>query len=301
MSSSPAPLYDLRELFRHIGAPQGGGLTAAPIERNDFTARVEVVDARCEKLAGPPLPVHAFVDGVQSSLVLTYREHRPVYLAYQAAGAVGSGARLVGLRERLAIIASVADTDWVAARNAGARPVPVQTLTSTRPFDVERDAYQAVGDWRDRLERELVEELVATAPEALVVDGSLRDRPNEPRLHGVVKDVGSSRYLKDESEVMALPAGWRSSTFCIPAGVGGGRIDRYSCYVRLHDASHRAWNFGMVRLEAYDPSTLTALGVRAMSERQSPRSGDGRWDRHLASVSTTEKVLRSRRPTVFDF
>jgi len=38
-----------------------------------------------------------------------------------------------------------------------------------------------------------------------------------------------------------------------------------------------------------------------MAERQSPRSGDGRWDRHLASVATTEKVLRALRPAVFNF
>jgi hypothetical protein len=90
--------------------------------------------------------------------------------------------------------------------------------------------------------------------------------------------------------------------FRIPAGnVGGSVVDRFSCYVRLHDATAHGWNFGLIRLEAFDPDRLMALGALALSERQGPRSGDGRWDRHLASVAITEKVLRSRRPSVFDF
>lgn len=90
--------------------------------------------------------------------------------------------------------------------------------------------------------------------------------------------------------------------FRIPRGAAGGSVvDRFSCYVRLHDATHQGWNFGLIRIEAFDPDRLMALGVLAMVERQGPNSGDGRWDRHLLSVAMTEKVLRSRRPMVFDF
>lgn len=303
MTSQPAPLYDLRTFFRTVGAPVGGGvLGAAPQERNDMSAHIDVIDADRAKLTGEPLPVDGFVDGVQSSLIVTYREHRPIYLTYQAAGAVGPNASLVGLKERLTLIASVADADWVAEVNTAESPLPVQEIAALSPLDVEREAYLTVGDWRDRLERSLVEELVDAGTGPLIVDGSLRDRPYSLALHSVVKDVASTKYLPDERALFGLPVGWRSPVFRIPAGnAGGAVVDRYSCYVRLHDATARGWNFGMIRLETFDPDRLMALGVRAMAERQSPRSGDGRWDRHLASVAITEKVLRSRRPNVFDF
>jgi hypothetical protein len=299
----PAPLYDLRSFFRTVGAPTPGGvLNRAPIERLNLSEQIEVVDAHRAPLTGAPLPVAGFVDGVQASVVVTYREHRPVYLTYQAAGAVGPGAALVGLKERLTLLASVADRDWLEEVNVTAPPLPVQQIAALDPLDIERAAYLSVGDARDRLERTLVEELVDAGTGPLVVDGSLRDRPYHHALHAVVKDVTATQYLPDERALFGLPVGWRSPVFKIPAGrAAGAVVDRFSCYVRLHDATERSWNFGLIRLEAYEPDQLMALGVLALSERQSPRSGDGRWDRHLASVAVTEKVLRARRPNVFDF
>lgn len=295
------PLYDLRSFFRTVGAPSSSGLGVAPIDRMDLSSQIDIIDASRAKLEGLPLPAEGFVDGVQSSLVVTYREHRPVYLVYQAAGAVGRGARLTGLKERLALVASVTDLDWLHEVNTGTPPLPVQEIAALSPVDIEREAYASVGDWRDQLERTLVEELVDAGTGPLVVDGSLRGRPYNLALHAVVKDVASTRYLPDERELYGLPAGWRSPIFRIPRGSAAGSVvDRFSCYVRLHDATNRGWNFGMIRLEAFDPDRLMALGVLAMAERQGPRSGDGRWDRHLASVAVTEKVLRSRRPSVFD-
>lgn len=303
MSTPDAPLYDLRSFFRTVGAPlPGGALTAPPVERTDLSGQMELVDSERAPIDVEPMPVAGFIDGVQSSMVVTYRSHRPVYLTYQAAGAVGARAQLVGLKERLALVCSTADMSWVAEVNLSDRPLPVLELPVTDPMEVERAAYMSVGDWRDRLERSLVEELVDAGVGPLVVDGSLRDRPYHGSLHAVVKDTSATRYLPDESALFGLPCGWRSPIFRIPAGAGGGgMVDRYSCYVRLHDARHRGWGFGLVRLEAYDPERLLPLGALAMAERQGPRSGDGRWDRHLASVSTTEKVLRARRPSVFDF
>jgi hypothetical protein len=119
---------------------------------------------------------------------------------------------------------------------------------------------------------------------------------------GVVKDVSSTRYLPDGRSLFGLPVGWRSPVFRIPAGnVGGSVVDRFSCYVRLRDSTARGWNFGLIRLEAFNPDQLMALGALALSERHGRRSGDGRWDRDMASVAITEKVLRSQRPSVFNF
>jgi len=297
-----SPVYDLRTFFRAVGNPLfGPGLNAEPPERRETTIPVEMLDDPDRvKVTADPMDVAAFVDGVQSSLVVTHREHRPVYLCYQAAGAVGPGALLVGMKERLTIVCSVADRDWVDEVNT-TPAIPVSELPDVVPPEVERAAYAQLGDWRERLERSLVEELVDAGQTPLVVDGSLLARPFSSHLCGVVKDAVHTRYLADESILYGLPAGWRSARFKLPAKTDGCRFDRFSCYLRLHDARQFGWAHGLIRLESYDPAHLDALAARAMAERQSSRSGDGRWDRHLASVATTEKVLRSRRPTVFNF
>lgn len=300
MSLSPAPLYDLRALFRAVGNPHlGQGLAGEPSERAESAVEVEMVETERARVTADPLPVVAFVDGVQNCVVLTHREHRPVYLAYQAAGAVGAGARLLGVRERLALVASSLDAEWVASINPPASPLPVSELTQLSPPDVESAAWVQLGDWRERLERGLIDELVDAGTGPLVCDGSLIGRPQSPLLHGVVKST-RTKYYKDETVLYGLPQGWRSPIFRIPRGADGCPVDRYSCYVRLHDARFHAWSHGLVRLETFDPAQLDALASRALVERQSARSGDGRWDRHLASVAVTEKVLRSRRPDVFE-
>lgn len=298
--SSASPLYDLRTFFRNVGTPPGGGLTSAPQERKDRSETIELVDHARAKLTGPPLEVAGFVDGIQSALVVTYRNHRPIYLAFQASGAVGRNTTLVGLKERLSLLASDQDLEWVAEVNTAKPSIPVEPLQGAQPYEVEASAFKKVGALREQLEHQLVLDLVKDEVGNLVLDGSLRRRPHNAALHAVVKDVTSTRYLPQEEEALyGLPQGWRSPIFKIPNPFPTGP-DVYSCYIRLHDATQQSWNFGLVRIEAFTPEALTPLGVLALSERQGPRSGDGRWDRHLASVAITEKVMRSRRPNIFD-
>ncbi len=90
-----------------------------------------------------------------------------------------------------------------------------------------------------------------------------------------------------------------SPRFLMPAGSQGVTVPRYSCYVRLHDASRMAWNFGLVRLEAFKPELLDPLCALALLERQPAGSHDRRFDRHLSGVRAVEDLLRARRPTVF--
>jgi hypothetical protein len=131
-----------------------------------------------------------------------------------------------------------------------------------------------------------------------VVDGSLVARPIRDRVVGVVKTT-NRRYLPDESVLWGLPAGWRSPRFKIPEGSQNVGAPRYSCYLRLHDASRQAWNFGLIRLETFDLDLLEPLCALALEERQPAGSLDRRYDRHLAGVRAVEDLLRARRPSIF--
>ena len=186
-----------------------------------------------------------------------------MYLTYQAAGALVAGGRLMGVKERLTIVCSTMDREWVDTVNPPDSPLPVTELLQLAPPDVERAAWVQLGERRERLERALIEELVDNGVGPLACDGSLIGRPQSLLLHGVVKST-RPKYYKDETVLYGMPQGWRSPMFRIPSGSDG-------------------W-----------------LAARALVERQSAQPGDCRWDRHRLSVATTEKVLRSRRPDVFD-
>lgn len=296
MTSPASSPHDLRAFFRSVGRFTGErALTSTPLERPEPDVPAELLDTENARIDTVPLPVSAFVDGIQASLVVTYRAHRPVYLSYAAAAAVGPGARALDVRERLVIVCSTLDREWVDSLST---TIPVEELPLESPVEVERAAVQSLGGAREALERHLVEDLCTQVDDYLVVDGSLTGRPFERRLVGVVKST-NRKYLADESCLYRLAPGWRSPRFKIPAGSAGSQYDRYSCYLRMFDASQRAWNFALIRLEAYSPDVLESLAARCLRERQSPAGGDPRFDRHLASVRATEELLRSRRPGVF--
>lgn len=290
------PVYDLRALFKSVGRFAGQrALEVAPTERVKVDVEVEMLDAASSTVSSTPLDVHAFVDGVQATLSIAHREQRPVYLYYAAAGALGRGAVAVGLREKLSLVCSDADAAWVSQLGGG---IPIEQMANASPPELERNAFRLVGLVRDTLERELVGDLLEEGCETLVLDGSLTGRPTDRRLVGVVKST-QRIWLSDESLLWRLEEGWRSPRFKIPAGASGSGMDRYSCYVQMTDKRHGAWNEGLIRLESFDADTLDALAARCLAERQGSRSGDRRWDRHLASVRATEEFLRSRRPSIF--
>lgn len=301
LEASVEPL-DLRTLFRAIGTGFVGerSLLTSPPERLPPEKPVDMLDEKRTKVKAKPLEVLGFVDGIQAALTVAWRDHRPVFLTFIAAGCVGAkasgrGIELVSVHERLDMVASHLDAEWLATM-----PVPVSTvlLDAVTPDDVERAALTRIGADRDLLERKLVTELSEGKAGVLVLDGSLAGRPVDNNLVGVVKTT-RTKWLEDESALWGLPQGWRSARFRIPAGTQGCSVDRYSCYVRLFDASHRGWAWGLVRLEAYDPEMLEPLAALALAERQHPTSRDKRGDRHLASVRACEDVLRARRPAIF--
>ena len=301
--STPRPTapVDLRSLFRAIGGhtPPQRALTTSPAERPHPEIPAELLDDRRARVTAAALRPIGFVDGIQAALTVAWRDHRPVYLTFVAAGCIGPGARrnaeLVAVRERLDLVGSHLDSDWLI--NLPECP-PAVLLDASTPDEIERAALARLGADREALEHELVDCLVADGAGIVVLDGSLVKRPVDPRLVGVVKTT-RTRWLQDESELWGMPEGWRSPRFKIPAGTHGVGVDRYSCYLRLFDAKHRGWDHGLIRLESYDPDLLDPLAALAMSDRQSKRSRDSRGDRHLASVRVCEDILRARRPVVF--
>lgn len=288
--------HDLRDFFRAVGHFSGQrALTSSPSERLEPNTPAVLLEEDNQFVTSPPLEIAAFVDGIQASVCVTYRAHRPVYLNYVAAGAVGAGAKIVGLREKMTVLCSSEDTPWVQSLGQN---IPIEELASSDPMEIERGALATLAGDRESHERHLVEDLVAQGTGMLCLDGALVGRPALASLVGVVKSTGR-KYLSDESCLYRLPAGWRSPIFRIPENTAGVAPDRYSCYLRLFSAENKAWNFGLIRLESFSPDNLDALAARALRERQSPAGGDPRFDRHLSSIRACEEAMRSRRPAVF--
>ena len=291
------PTYDLFALLRRTGRARSDASLSFPEERTESTSGVELLEDEPAPVQAPPAPVWAFLDGIQNQILLTYRQHRPVVLAFAAAGAAGSSGTLVGLSERIALVCAAAETEWVEKVNT-TPPLPLTPVPDGPPPEVSRAVLEQVGHMRAACEVDLRTKLLAEAPltHLLVLDGSLLGSQPDNRLAAVAKTV-RTRYLKDESALWGLRPGWRSPIFKLPAS--GQTPARYSCYVRLHSAEYGEWSFGLIRIEAFYPEALDGLAARTLTERQSSGSGDPRWDRHLTSVATCERLLRARRPMVF--
>ena len=289
--------YDLRALFKaigRVGIPSGG---LGAVERTDATENVEMIDTNPSEITCDPLDVVGFTDGIQTSLRLAHRNSRPTVLYYVAAGCVAPTStgkvRPIALHERLRILAGIEDHEWVSELDSD---VPVETLTGGTPPEMELEVGKTISDARAKLETRLLEDLLErTDPRPVVVDGSLLGKASDARLVSVAKSA-RTRYLQDEAVLFTLPAGWRSPRFTINRG--GGK--RWSCYVQLADKNDGPWNLGLVRIETLNPDLLDPLAALCLAERQGPRSGDGRWDRHLASVRAVEEFLRAKRPAVFN-
>ena len=292
------PRYDIASLLRAVGKLSGSrALDVSPTEREAPQDPVDLLEDRPSLVSGRG-DVAGFVDGVQSAIVLTYRDRRPVYLSHTAAGVMSLKCGPVASMEAVTLIASATDEQWIAELGTD---IPRELLSSELPPDLERDAHRLLAMMRDKVERGIVEdalkEHLAVTDRPLVLDGSLQGRPQDSRLVGVVKTV-RTQYLEDERVLYSLQAGWRSPMFRIPGR--GESKDRYSSYLRLHDREQAAWSFGIVRLETYLPEQIDNLARVAMSVRQPIGARDARADRHLAPVRACEEFLRSRRPGLFD-
>lgn len=289
----PEPL-DLRLFMRSVGKFfREGDKEFNELERPEAEVAVEMIDTTAAKLDGKALAVTAFVDGIQNAMTICWIEHRPVTLAYIAAGGFAQVGQPIGMLEALEVVCSKLDAEWVSLRD---ECPSIVVLDQTMPIDVGTATTQHISEHRARLERKLVRQILAQHPGVVCVDGSVVGHEVDKRVVGIIKTV-QHKWLPDESILFGLPAGWRSPRFKIPQSKSGPA--RYSCYVRLHEANDRRWDHGLVRLESFGLKHLEPLGVRCLRERQVQVSGDGRWDRHLHVIAGVEKYLRARRPGIF--
>jgi hypothetical protein len=247
-----------------------------------------------------PLPVTAFLDGIQASRTI-YRSYRPIVFQQATAAAIGApavGQRRpwrVGLSE-FAAIASPVDTPRL--RDCGLPERLIVEVDDGAPEALAAQAKERLGEVRARLERELCARVLEERPGGyVVVDGSLSGHVVDERVCGVVKTC-SSRYLEDERVLYDLRVGER--TDAIRVRLHDGR-QVASCYLRLRSAWPRhPWAYGLVRVEAYDAELLDPLCVKVLRCRQPSGSPDPRADRHIEPIRLCEEVGRATVPPWFD-
>lgn len=289
---------DVRKLLSSVGSSSFERALLTPQGKRtkpDFPS--VMLEKKSKEISGDPLMVSGFLDGIQASLCLRYIEHRPVYLSYAAAGVITEEKDLNSVKESLELVMSSKEKAWYNSIDYSMKQFFIE---EEEPEEIELKAANRLSEQRNLLESSSIEENLNAREGFLVLDGGLVGKKIDPRLVGVVKTT-RNKYLEDESILRDLPEGYMSPRFMIPEGSQGVLAARYATYVRLHDASKRHWNFGLIRLESFDPEVLEMLAMRCLLERQSSRSMDARFDRHITSIKSCEEKLRANRPSIFQF
>jgi len=287
---------DLRDFYRRMG--HGGHKTQTG---GRYRRIAEQLEDRPRRIQGPPLDVLAMIDGIQAVSVVTRRQHRDVLLVYVAAGAVGAAGKLQCLQERLVCVCSWLDADTVHQADA---KVPVVALGEEAPWDLA----MAARDWVDQARRDAETAALATAPAPelgafLVLDGALPPDGARSDVVGVIKTATDTDWVMDP-RLLPDREGFRSPALRLPGQRRGERA-RLTCYVRLRECDpQQPWGFSLVRAEVYEDvgiAALDRLAARMMVERQPLGSGDPRAEIQMASMYTTEQVLKARIPVPFTF
>jgi|SaaInlStandDraft_1057018.scaffolds.fasta_scaffold10272_4 hypothetical protein len=283
---------DVRQIIASIGGLPPGGAESA-VDLRDCTAEVTMLEKDDVEIVNEPAAVSGWIDGVEASLPLTWVSQRMLLLSWVAAGSATTSGVGGHVDQTMWIGCSFEDA---AVANSIAYGAEVMTVNETDPIGVRLALRKQLGDERELAERAVCSKLLKEdEQEGLIIcDGPIVARTNSERVCGVVKSH-ATQYFEDNRQLYGLRPGWRSPAFEIKSK---GKA-RYSCYVRLQDAETKWWDFGLVRLETFNPKVLDGLAAVVLRERQVLGSKDGRWDRHLATVRYVEDWLRQIRPTVF--
>jgi hypothetical protein len=293
---SPQSPLDLRSVYRALGFA-GANLARTP---GRYRLRAELVEDSPVAVMGRPMTVAACIDGIQTVRVVTRREHRDVLVAYVSAGAV-AGRRMTRLEERLAVVCSHLDEPEVRAASSR---ITIAALDDNQPEDLSMAADQWIDKNRRSLEATIVETAPTTGPdEFLLLDGSLPPDCGRSDVVGVVKSALDTDWLTDP-QLLPAEGGWRSPAMRLPARRRGEQ-DRLTAFVRLRTCGpQHPWGFSLIRVEVFARAgvgLLDGLAARVVADRQPLGSGDPRAEIQIASMFSTEKVLKSRIPAALQF
>ncbi len=292
----PRKLADVTALCRGVSPL----LLGRSIGSGGARLRVEPTQHRGGTVRGlVPLLVFAYVDGVQSTRLLTMRPGgRPVYLAAVMAGAIApSASRLVELEQRLRVVCSHLDEPWATGLPGGCS---VEVVDANFTGEIDLDVRSWVDQARRDVERAVVARAVAKADTGwVIVDGALRDiaLPADSMVVGVVKSH-DTQYLTDEHlHLYSLAEGEMSAAFILPAA-RRGQLARATCYLRQWSADGQPWTHGLVRVEvpAERIDDLPRAAATVLAGRQRPGVGDPRWDCQQEWVFMLETVLHQLMP-----
>ena len=296
-SDTASGQLDLTPFLRTVGA----ALTVSPTavqERNEISTPVELLEDSIKKITPEnALAPAVFIDGVQAAATLTHRGHRPITLAYTAAGAVSHELQPIDLEESLEVFAAHPDLEWLDSHNCPITITPVGG--DVDPMEVEKETVSAISTARENQEFLVAAKLLQQHPDLTVVaDGQIARSPQNDRMGGIIKTT-NTKLLPDESILFGMPEEFRSPMFLVPATFGGGTKERYSAYVRMRNAASMPWSYGLIRVESYVPELVDKLAASALFFRQHSLTLDPRGDRHVVPVASVEKWLKARIPYYF--
>ena len=216
----------MRNFLRAVGGVrQSDALRSAPEERAEVTFEAEILDDGNVEVTAEPLDVVGFLDGIQNAVTVSWRDYRPVYLAYTAAAIVGPFGMPVDVDEQMKIFCSALDYDW-ALEHAGS--IDIQRFGSLDPDGLAKEAFAELGATRELAERDLVDRFLQTdSAQHLVIDGSLIGREPGPRIVGVVKSTGTEPLRRSASLGVA-----RQKLCCLLYRQGKGTVSPLLCHGR---------------------------------------------------------------------
>jgi hypothetical protein len=286
------PEPDHRSIDWHAFCRGAGGRPVGGQAPSGVRHRVRLLESSPHEVSARAARCAGALDGIERCVVYRFREHRPVHLAFTAAG-IASGTELRGLNARVSLIASHLDEDW--ARDVAQPGMNVAILDEHDPQLLPLAATEAVRQWRQAQEAEVAAHAEVPDEAFLLVDGPVRHLHRQD-LVGVVKST-ATQYLAGEHEHLPWKPGWRSPAWLLQATRRSER-DVVCCYLRLHDATsgNEPWDHGLVRLETATLDVLDGLASLVWANRQDPCSQDPRWPVHLRPVRVCEERLRASMP-----
>lgn len=286
---------DLRDFYQRLG--HHARMQPSP---GRYRRIAQLTEGTPRLVTASPAPVAAFLDGIQATSVVVRREHRDVTLAYVAAGAMRAddSRRLATLSERLFTVCSHLDE---AAVRAACPEMTIVGLDDEAPWDIPTSTQEVVDQTRRHLEREALDACPAEQGTVVLLDGPLPKDGIRTDVAGVIKVASQTDWILDDT-LIPPRCGWRSPILRLPGSKRGER-DRLSALLRLRDCTPtHTWDYSLVRVETYadaGPDLLDAVAARVLSERQSLSSPDPRATIQMASMYTTEAVLKARIPDAF--